>query len=368
MDNSIEKNVDNSALNAPAEFEDTKKQLPRGSKAFLILSMVVVVILLTVFFLNRILDRKDDKTEEATQTSSAIFNSLKLPQLRYPDLPKTPSVEDSPSTPANQSEPTEKPVMPKIIGNVLDGSSKRRLASSLRGDDYDKSEEQNNNQEQATYQMQGDSGPIADQLRPLELQPSVASQLGDRNFLMTQGTMIDCVMQSKLITTQSGLLTCIATDNVMSANGKVVLIDAGTKFTGYQTNGIIQGQARAFVTWNRLETPNGVILNLNSPGVGSLGEAGLDGAVDYHFWDRFQGAILLSLIGDLGAWASNQGNSGNNNIRFDNTRDGAESAISTILEHSLAIPPTLYKNQGERIGIMVARDLDFSKVYSLKAK
>jgi type IV secretion system protein VirB10 len=211
-----------------------------------------------------------------------------------------------------------------------------------------------------------DAGPLADKLRPLELAPSVAGQLGDRNFLLTQGTMIDCTLQTKLVSTQAGFLTCLATHDVMSANGKVKLIDAGTKFTGYQSGGIVQGQARAFVTWNRLETPAGVIVNLGSPGTGPLGEAGLDGHIDNHFWQRFGNAILLSLVGDFGSWAANQGQSGSNNIRFDNTREGGQEVVAKILEKSLDIPPTLYKNQGTRIGIMVARDLDFSQVYDLE--
>ena len=211
-----------------------------------------------------------------------------------------------------------------------------------------------------------DAGPLADKLRPLELAPSVAGQLGNRNFLLTQGTMIDCTLQTKLVSTQAGLLTCLATHDVMSTNGKVKLIDAGTKFTGYQSGGIVQGQARAFVTWNRLETPAGVIVNLGSPGTGPLGEAGVDGHIDNHFWQRFGNAILLSLVGDFGSWAANQGQSGSNNIRFDNTREGGQEVVAKILEKSLDIPPTLYKNQGTRIGIMVARDLDFSQVYDLE--
>src|SRR5690606_39467981 len=140
--------------------------------------------------------------------------------------------------------------------------------------------------------------------------------------------MIDCTLQTKLVSTQAGLLTCLATHDVMSANGKVKLIDAGTKFTGYQSGGIEQGQGRAFITWNRLETPTGVIVNLGSPGTGPLGEAGVEGHIDNHFGERFGNAILLSLLGGLGAWAAHQGQSGDNDVRFDTAHEGTQDATA----------------------------------------
>lgn len=350
----------------PAQFTDAKRTMPRGARAFLLLSMVVaVVILLVVTWSVWAPDKRGNDSAQEITTRSGIANSLKLPEVKKPSAVVRPAEPDVPAP--------SQPRLPVIVsgqntGLQVDDVAQRRLGSALHSDMSSSAQNSPDQQHDQTMQVShgGDAGPLADKLRPLELQPSVAGQLGDRNFLLTQGSMIDCVMQSRLVTAQAGMVTCLATTDVMSANGKVVLIDAGTKFTGYQSGGIVQGQARAFITWNRLETPQGVIVNLGSPGTGPLGEAGVDGAINHHFWQRFGNAILLSLVGDLGNWASNQGNRGDNNIRFDNTNDGAQEIVAKVLEHSLDIPPTLYKNQGERIGIMVARDLDFSHVYALK--
>jgi len=51
---------------------------------------------------------------------------------------------------------------------------------------------------------------------------------------------------------------------------------------------------------------------------------------------------------------------------YQNSQDGMERIIEEAMRQSGNIPPTLTKNQGERIGILVARDVDFSSVYSLK--
>jgi len=112
-----------------------------------------------------------------------------------------------------------------------------------------------------------------------------------------------------------------------------------------------------------------VTVELASPGTGPLGEAGVGGYIDTHFWTRFGGSIMISLIGDLGDLVTRIGSrQGDNSIQFSNTSQGVEQAAAEALRNSVNIPPTLYKNQGERVSIFVARDLDFSNVYSLRTK
>ena len=103
------------------------------------------------------------------------------------------------------------------------------------------------------------------------------------------------------------------------------------------------------------------------PGTDPLGAAGLPGQIDTHFWQRFGGAIMLSLLGDLGQAAVNAAQtSANTNITLGNTQSTTQELANTALQNSINIPPTLYRNQGDRVNIFVARDLDFSSVYSIQ--
>ena len=211
------------------------------------------------------------------------------------------------------------------------------------------------------------SGPLADNLQPVRLAGARAGVLPDRDMMLTQGSMIDCQLETKIVSTVPGMTTCYTTRDIYSTNGRVVLLDSGSKVVGQYQGGMTQGAARIFVLWTRVETPNGVIINLDSPGAGPLGEGGLGGYVDTHFWERFGGAIMLSMIGDLGNYASNKASGGGNDkITFDQTSDAGQDMANTALENTINIPPTLYKNQGERLQIFVARDLDFRGVYSLE--
>jgi type IV secretion system protein VirB10 len=66
--------------------------------------------------------------------------------------------------------------------------------------------------------------------------------------------------------------------DVFSENGRVVLLDKGTKVLGQYSGGITQGQARMFVLWTRALTPRGVAIDLGSPAADSLGRAGVTAA------------------------------------------------------------------------------------------
>ncbi|MBD4159018.1 type IV secretion system protein VirB10, partial [Xanthomonas citri pv. citri] len=101
----------------------------------------------------------------------------------------------------------------------------------------------------------------------------------------------------------------------------------------------------------------------------ALGGAGLPGYVDNHFWKRFGGALMLSLVDDTARFATQgNGSSGSNQFNFNSTGEASSNMAAEALKNTINIPPTLYKNQGEQIAIFIARDLDFSSVYDVQTR
>ncbi|MGI2049913.1 type IV secretion system protein VirB10 [Shewanella oncorhynchi] len=195
---------------------------------------------------------------------------------------------------------------------------------------------------------------------------ATATLLSNRNFLLTKGTFIDCALNTALNSSVAGMTKCTLTRHVYSDNGKVLLLERGSTVTGEYRANLAQGQTRLFVLWDRVKTPNGVAVDLSSPSTDPLGGSGADGYIDSHFWKRYGGAMMLSLVDDFAAYASSS--SGESTIKMENSSQAAQNAATEALKNTINIPPTLRKNQGDRIGIFVARDIDFSNVYKLSVQ
>ena len=193
--------------------------------------------------------------------------------------------------------------------------------------------------------------------------PRAAQQRGDKTLLLTRGTTIPCVLVTKIVTDHAGITKCQATKDVWSANGKTVLIERGSVFLGEQTAAMLQGQARVAVRWTQVETPKGVVVQIDSPSVGKLGAAGNAAYVNYHFWKRFGGSVMISLIGDLSNGLGKRLSKRDADVTFEQSNENANQMAEEALRNSINIPPTGTINQGALLNIMVARDVDFNGVY-----
>lgn len=214
---------------------------------------------------------------------------------------------------------------------------------------------------------------LGGRLRATRTEAVRARRLRDPDLTITMGTIIPCTPQQPLNTQLEGFLSCVVPTEVRGTSGRVVLLDRGTRIVGQVRRGMRQGQNRAFVLWTRAETPDGVTIELASPGTDALGQNGLDVDVETNFWQRFGGAILLSFI-DAGLQAAalgaaslvNQGGSGGN-VSFYQMQSGGRNAAATALDSTVNIPPYGTWPHGEPAAVFTARDLDFTSVYRLRS-
>ena len=218
---------------------------------------------------------------------------------------------------------------------------------------------------------------LGTKLRPTVLSVTKARLLPHPDMLVTEGTMIPCILQTAIDTQLAGYVKCVLPADVRGTTGNVVLLDRGTIVVGEIRDGLVLGEDRVFVVWDRAETPDHAVIDVSSPGTDELGRSGLPGQVDNHWWDRFGDAILLSFIqGGLEATAALAANSSQNSsagsaaggTTINSFSQNGANISNTALQAEINIPPTLEKNQGDTVAIFVAHDLDFSDVYQLRVK
>lgn len=208
-------------------------------------------------------------------------------------------------------------------------------------------------------------GGLDDRLKPSNLVAGVAVQRPDLNMLLRRGTSIECTQKTRIVTTNAGGVGCTIAKDVWSSNGAVKLIERGSEAFGELRDGLVPGQAFVPVLWSRIETPSGVVVDINSFGTDSLGASGQPVYVDNHLMQRFGGAVLLSLISDFGQALSNKASDGGGSIQLTTSSRAGQDLASKTLESTINIAPTGYGRQGDVINIFVMRDIDFRGVYEL---
>jgi type IV secretion system protein VirB10 len=209
-------------------------------------------------------------------------------------------------------------------------------------------------------------GDLGSLLRPSATASARARMLPAQRLLMPKGAFIDCTLESAIDSSLPGMTTCVTATDTFGVDGKVVLMERGTKLTGETRGQVQQGASRLFVLWTEARTPAGVVVPLDSPGADALGRSGLPGEVDRHFWQRFGAAILVSVI-DGAVQAAAQSPRGESGAVIVNP-SASQDVLTEILKNTISIPPTVVKKNGDRIQVLVARDLDFRPVYELRSR
>lgn len=204
---------------------------------------------------------------------------------------------------------------------------------------------------------------------------AVAKRMPDQNLILPKGRQADCILTSRIVDEVPGFTSCVLAQNLYSDSGRVLLLERGSELTGEYgiTNQL--GLERLFVTWTRCRTPGGIEVDLSSPGTDRVGTSGVPGHLDNRWGARIGAAFLISFVKDITvAIINNQtkdATAGGTSVNVQtapgqNTLNASSALAEEVIKQTIKVRPRLTVNEGDRISIYVARDLDFSPVYALK--
>ena len=210
----------------------------------------------------------------------------------------------------------------------------------------------------------GDNTPRVGNVGPVGETPAVQARLlPSLGYTVTEGTVIPGVLETAISSDLPGIVRAINSADVYSHDGSQLLIPKGSRLVGRYQSDIRRGQSRVFIIWNRILRADGMSVLINSPGTDPLGRAGLEGDIDTHFFQIFGAAILLSILdGGLDVAIEMARRQGDDNTMIIQNDSGLSRAGEIALQDSIQIQPTIHVDQGTRISILVARDLDFRSV------
>jgi type IV secretion system protein VirB10 len=361
------------------------------SRANSALALTVVIMLgggfLYIYYSNLSHRQTEAKAKQVAEHSAKAAGEMKLPPLG--------AVENPQATNVDSTSPPDKG--PTLIGDVMGPSPplgavsaapngnanassngppaktpaqlalERQLTPSvfLRSSDPVRTNAVDGSSSNPTSTPTGpDRGQLSTYLTPTVATSTKAQVLATRRFIIPKGNFLDCTLETAINSELPGMTTCVTAFDIFGADGKVVLIERGSKLVGETRGQASQGMSRLFILWSEVRTPSGVVVQLDSPGTDELGRAGVTGAINNHFWARFGAAILVTVIdGVLQGVIQNQESKGSTIVL---NPQGGQQVVDDILRNSINIPPTINVNQGTRIQVIVAKDVDFRSVYELR--
>jgi P-type DNA transfer ATPase VirB11 len=288
---------------------------PLWQWAFIVISVILGVGALTAVLVSGLKSPATPATEDDGKPRLRFDGgAYEVPVFPRP-TPKAPTAPEPPPTPPSVAVPPS-PVVPtlpppephhiptpvvsppapvapeKHVETPAELAAKRRLLAPLSGYGGGAPSTPRNEEKKETGR---DTGGL--DLSATKTITAFARRLGDLTLILPKGSYLNCILDTAIQSNQAGLVTCTLPEDVYGADGTVVLLDRGSQVLGeYRNATLTYGKRRIFVIWDRVRTPAGVIVDIASPGTGPLGQAGIGGEIDNHYWERVGIPVLMSSV------------------------------------------------------------------------
>ncbi|MBY0138351.1 TrbI/VirB10 family protein [Paracoccus yeei] len=215
---------------------------------------------------------------------------------------------------------------------------------------------------QQAAKLSDDAAFVRNAGRPVQVQR--AEIIVNPANTVTQGTMIQAVLETAIDSTLEGPIRGVVTTDVVSYDGSRILIPRGSKLIGSYSADVDTGQNRLLVAWERIIMPDNQSVQISSFGGDALGRSGTTGKVNSHFFKRFGAAALISTISAIPSLLEDEDSDGGVTISTGGSdaatgvSDALGGATDAAIGKYISIPPTITVAQGTRVTVMVDRDLE----------
>jgi len=314
--------------------------------------MYKLVALLLVLFIAGCED--DERAEERLKNRSKQVQELAKDLYVLPPEPK-------PAEPIPLPVVKEPPVMTPVEFPGPEPLMREERARFLRGKRFDAARRKRiipALKESATYRIEDPD--YRQWERPLPEDKSTYPV--DRSRILTADMRIGAVLEDNLNSQIGGRVIAIVDRDVLSPNGRYVLIPAYTKIVcGYE--GLDQaGETRLSVSCSRAIRPDGASILLSSAiSSDQMGRTGLIGDVDNRTFERYGGAFIVSAISALAqAGVNQQQNQGVQNATT-TLSNNLGQVTAEVIKQNIDLRPIITIAAGSRIQIIPQTDIVLRK-------
>ncbi len=186
-------------------------------------------------------------------------------------------------------------------------------------------------------------------------------------FTIFQGDFLDAVLTNRIVNDkESSPVSAIVTKDLLSKNGKYVLIPSNSKVTGIAKKVSGQQDRRLFIFFERLILPNGrsVYFKDKERQLSALditGALGIKGRKNSHFFSKFGSSLLFGSLNGLSGFAQNRIRQASGLSYFvDRSSENFNNLNDRLASDSLSILPTITVASGTKIKVHFSVDLDIS--------
>ncbi|MGB1540130.1 MAG: TrbI/VirB10 family protein [Rickettsiales bacterium] len=330
----------------------------------------IALVGLILYFLFSDDDAPQTIAEEKEDKAQAVPVAVAPPPppTQPPELPELPEPPPAPPTPPPPPPPPQLTQVETPRGTAVTERMRSDMMAISGGDGLFSSQGGNNPSDSVLVYNRED-------LKHTPAEQAQATVMGDMNYIIAQGKVINAILETAVNTEFPGQLRATVTRDVYAESGRMIMIPKGSRLIGSYNNQIERGQTRVNIIWHRVIRPDGIDIAIESPGVDQLGRAGVKGYVDNKYFETFASSLLTSTIA-IGMGIAADAALDESGTSTTNTSDGtttssgsagSQAVIQGITDFSqtsqdvvrgiLGQGPNITIDQGTRLKVFVNRDL-----------